>query len=279
MAVASLAVLIGTAENVSAMRSLAELAEHFDPAQISKSASKFDPADLTALNRSLIHAMPFEQVRERLAALGITGDEAPKRSGWPCAATSTASPMRSCGGVSSRKGRIDEPHLGRRPRVPAALLRPAAGGAVERSTWKTWTEAVKEATGRKGKALFMPIRLALPGCHRGRSSQIYCPCWVGKEHWPDDPDPAFGGVGLADGRFGLRRQRRRDRVRVHAALGVGERLGIGAGVGPGRGDRDQRLGLFLDGGLGDGGFAGDDLEILRRVAAACRRAAIGPSAL
>ena len=35
------------------------------------------------------------------------------------------------------------------------------------TTWKSWTEAVKVATGRKGKALFMPLRLALTGLDHG----------------------------------------------------------------------------------------------------------------
>ena len=35
------------------------------------------------------------------------------------------------------------------------------------STWKAWTEAVKTATGRKGKPLFMPLRLALTGLDHG----------------------------------------------------------------------------------------------------------------
>jgi len=35
------------------------------------------------------------------------------------------------------------------------------------STWSEWTALVKEKTGRKGKALFMPLRLALTGKQRG----------------------------------------------------------------------------------------------------------------
>ena len=34
-------------------------------------------------------------------------------------------------------------------------------------TWGEWTEAVKSATGRKGRALFMPLRKALTGRARG----------------------------------------------------------------------------------------------------------------
>ena len=35
------------------------------------------------------------------------------------------------------------------------------------ATWSSWTDAVKQATGRKGKALFMPLRLALTGQPHG----------------------------------------------------------------------------------------------------------------
>jgi glutamyl-tRNA synthetase len=35
------------------------------------------------------------------------------------------------------------------------------------TTWGDWTTAVKEATGRKGKALFMPLRHALTGQPHG----------------------------------------------------------------------------------------------------------------
>ena len=34
-------------------------------------------------------------------------------------------------------------------------------------TWSTWTSAVKEASGRKGKQLFMPLRQAVTGLQRG----------------------------------------------------------------------------------------------------------------
>ena len=34
-------------------------------------------------------------------------------------------------------------------------------------TWSSWTTAVKEATGRKGKGLFMPLRKAVTGRERG----------------------------------------------------------------------------------------------------------------
>jgi glutamyl-tRNA synthetase len=35
------------------------------------------------------------------------------------------------------------------------------------TSWGVWTKAVKEATGRKGKDLFHPLRLALTGLDHG----------------------------------------------------------------------------------------------------------------
>src|SRR5690606_14134514 len=76
MAVASLAVLVGTSENVQAMGTMTELGEHFDPAATSKSAAKFDPDELLVLNRVLLHNMPFSEARDRLILHGVSGDRA-----------------------------------------------------------------------------------------------------------------------------------------------------------------------------------------------------------
>jgi glutamyl-tRNA synthetase len=37
----------------------------------------------------------------------------------------------------------------------------------DETTWGSWTAAVKDATGRKGRGLFRPLRLALTGLERG----------------------------------------------------------------------------------------------------------------
>jgi glutamyl-tRNA synthetase len=45
-----------------------------------------------------------------------------------------------------------------------ALLPPHPYGP---ETWTAWTTAVKDATGRKGRGLFMPLRHAVTGRERG----------------------------------------------------------------------------------------------------------------
>jgi len=59
------------------------------------------------------------------------------------------------------------------PRIEAAQLLPPSPWNGE--TWKAWTDAVKEKTGRKGKALFMPLRQALTGLDHGPELVLLLP--------------------------------------------------------------------------------------------------------
>jgi glutamyl-tRNA synthetase len=167
MAVVSLAVLIGTSENVSAVASMAELAERFDPAATSKSASKFDPDELIVLNRALLHETPFSEVQDRLSALGISGEKAE-----PFWLAVRGNVERLSDAVAWWK------ILKSGPQEPVDLSdedRDYVGEALDllpeepwdHSTGKTWTDAVRQQSGRKGKALFTPLRLALTGLAAG----------------------------------------------------------------------------------------------------------------
>jgi glutamyl-tRNA synthetase len=167
MAVASLAVLIGTSESVSALPSMPALAEHFDIAATSKSASKFDPAELTVLNKALLHHMPFSEAKDRLHAVGIADEKA--EVFW-----SAVRGNLELFSDAARWWRIVT--IG--PEMPPELSdedRAFVRDAYDflpiepwnRETWKAWTERVKEATGRKGRALYMPLRLAITGLASG----------------------------------------------------------------------------------------------------------------
>ena len=167
MAVASLAVLIGSSENVVAAPDMAALAEHFDLASISKSSAKFDPADLDALNRDLLHHMPFDKAAPRLTALGISGDKAEPFWMVVRGNLDRFNDVKQWWTVIE-EGLPEQPELSDEDREfvrqAFTLLPPAPWDG---QTWKIWTEAVKNATGRKGKTLFMPLRMALTGQPHG----------------------------------------------------------------------------------------------------------------
>ena len=167
MAVASLAVLIGTSESVSAVPTMEQLAARFDPAGTSKSASKFDPAELTVLNRVLIHHMPFDEAKDRLLALGVPEDKAEAfwlavRGNLDVVADAARWWRIVSVGPDTVPELSDEDRGFVRDAYDFLPLEP-----WDRDTWKIWTDRVKEATGRKGRGLYMPLRLALTGLASG----------------------------------------------------------------------------------------------------------------
>lgn len=160
-AVASLAVLVGSAEAVRPVADLNELARLIDFSHISRAPAKFDEHELDQLNARLIHEMPYEAVRSRLAALDADGGEA----FWLAVRGNLTKVAEAAEWWVVVQGPI-VPVITERAFIETArdLLPPAPwdGG-----TWKTWTDAVKAATGVKGKALFMPLRMALTGLDHG----------------------------------------------------------------------------------------------------------------
>jgi len=167
MAVASLAVLTGTSENVVAAYDMAELAGHFNIAATSRSASKFDPADLLVLNRALLHQADYAEVADRLETAGVSGSQA--EPFW----LAIRGNLDRLSDASiwwaivrdGPQGAIDWSHDDRDFARAAFDLLPVA--PWDATSFKTWMDAVKGATGRKGKALFLPVRLAITGLTSG----------------------------------------------------------------------------------------------------------------
>ncbi|WP_375463625.1 glutamate--tRNA ligase [uncultured Methylobacterium sp.] len=162
-AVRALAVLTGSAEAVRAVASMDELAGLVDLAGISRAPAKFDPHELDGLNARLVHAMPYAEAQPRLEALGVP--DAVAEPFW----------------LAVRANLLKVAEAGDWWRVVAGPVTPViadaavAAAALETlppepygpETWKAWTLAVRERTGAKGRALFMPLRLALTGLEHG----------------------------------------------------------------------------------------------------------------
>ncbi len=163
MAVAALATLTGSSDNVRAVRSLAELAERFDLAHVSRNPARFDPRDLDTLTHRTLALFDFDDVRDRLAALDVVGHKAEPL--WRAARGNLGRFDDILGWWRVVDGEIDP--LAEDPDflAQAAALLPAE--PWDDTTWAAWTGDVKSATGRKGKALFHPLRLALTGKESG----------------------------------------------------------------------------------------------------------------
>jgi glutamyl-tRNA synthetase len=162
-AVAALAAGIGTSRAVEPIASLDDLVGGFDLADTSKSAARFDPAELDHLNARTVHGLAFSAVAARLEERGIPADphfwEVVKGN---CAVFAEVDVWWRVvnGPVEPVVAAEDRDFI-----AAAAALLPEAPWTGE--TFRTWTAAVKEATGRKGRGLFMPLRLALTGLDHG----------------------------------------------------------------------------------------------------------------
>ena len=170
-AVASLAVLIGTSHAVEPITDLSELIERFDLSSVSHSSAKFDPTELDALNARSLHKLPYEYVEARLLSSGIEGGEA----FW----TAVRGNLEKLGDVAVWWRVVSaeiEPlgATGDRPVIEAASEQLPAE-PWDHTTWSLWTEGVKAKTGRKGRDLFRPLRLALTGYEHGPELKLLLP--------------------------------------------------------------------------------------------------------
>ncbi|MEM7597844.1 MAG: glutamate--tRNA ligase [Pseudomonadota bacterium] len=165
MALLSLLARLGSSDPVELRGSLEDLAEHFDPARFGSAPTKFDQADLLPLTARVLHERPFEDVADEIANLGVPSDMAPAFWEVMRANVTTMADLAPWWEIC-RDGA--DPVIAEED---ADFVREAMGllpdAPYSKDTWSTWTSAVKDATGRKGKGLFMPLRLAVTGQARG----------------------------------------------------------------------------------------------------------------
>ena len=165
MALLSHMARIGSSQPVEILGSIEELAESFDLNHFGSAPTKFDIDDVWPLSARVLHEMPLSEVADQVAALGVPADLA--ESFWNVAKAN----------IATRDGMAEWWDLFRNGATPliADEDREFVAQAFEMlpdlpyddTTWGNWTSAVKEATGRKGKGLFMPLRQAVTGRQKG----------------------------------------------------------------------------------------------------------------
>lgn len=162
LAIAIMASITGTSLPIEPYTSLDDIAARLDFSMISHGAARFDPVELDNLNARLLHTMPYEEALPRLSSLGLEGEAI-----WLLLRDNLAKFSDIVEWSKLVLGPV-EPVIADEDRDFLALakaLLPPEPWSLE--TWGEWTNALKAATGRKGKPLFLPLRLALTGRHDG----------------------------------------------------------------------------------------------------------------
>ncbi|WP_406645807.1 glutamate--tRNA ligase [Aliisedimentitalea scapharcae] len=165
MALLSLMARLGSSDPVELRTDMAELIDGFDINRFGAAPTKFDVQDLFPLTARYLQGLPLDAVQSWIDDLGVPADRA--AAFWDMARENitTLADLETWSKLC-RDGA--DPLIDDEDRdfiAQAMSLLPE--GPYDADTWGTWTKAVKEATGRKGKGLFMPLRKAVTGMERG----------------------------------------------------------------------------------------------------------------
>ncbi|GAA4750804.1 glutamate--tRNA ligase [Sphingomonas daechungensis] len=161
MAMLSLLARIGTSQPVEPIASLDELASDFDFAHFGRAPAHFDPQEVEHLNARLLHKLDHDAVKDRLPADTAEEDWLLLRPNLE-----RLSDFRSWFDVL--RGDVDVPELAHDERL---LMKDAAAVAERldwtQEPWRALTAELKATSGKKGRELFHPLRLALTGRESG----------------------------------------------------------------------------------------------------------------
>jgi glutamyl-tRNA synthetase len=165
LALLSLLARLGSADPVVPFASHAELVAGFALGRFGAAPTVFDPHDLAGLNAKLLQRLPHAAVAARLREAGIPDASAP--GFWDAVRGNLAilSEVRDWWTICAGRAEsvVEEPDRA----FVAEALRLLPPKPWTETTWQAWTGAVAAATGRRGKALYQPLRRALTGRDHG----------------------------------------------------------------------------------------------------------------
>lgn len=162
MALVSLVSRIGTSDPIEPLADLRQAVDSFDFCKFSRNLPKFDEDELYRLNARLLHQIPFARVRDRLAKMGLTDID---ENFWNAVRPNidVFTDIRDWWQVA--KGPVTPVIEDKDFAKLAAELLPE--DPWDGTTWEKWVNSIKTKSDRKGKALFMPLRLSLTGQEHG----------------------------------------------------------------------------------------------------------------
>ncbi len=164
LAILSLMARLGSSDPVELRANVREIVDNFDVSKFGSAPTKFDAEDLGPLTARYLATLDVADVADTLADV-----PADKRDAfWHAIKGNIATLDDVAGWWSFFQNGPDAPLVEDEDKDFIAQAFDMLGAPpYADDTWSTWTAAVKEATGRKGKTLFMPLRKAVTGMQRG----------------------------------------------------------------------------------------------------------------
>jgi len=172
-AVVALLARLGTADPVDPGLSSEELTAGFDLARFGRAPARFDAADLERVNAGVVHRLPYARVAHLLP-------EGMGEAAWEVIRPNLAHIDEAAEWWRVVTGPIEPPSFDDETRAYLAQAAALAAQPWSDDPWPALTGALKQATGRKGRALFLPLRQALTGRDHGPDMAALLPL-IGQE--------------------------------------------------------------------------------------------------
>ncbi len=165
MAVLSLMARIGSSDPVELRSTHEELIEGFDVSRFGAAPTKFDVEDLVPMSARVVQSLAVDDVDETLAAASVPSEH--RAAYWAAVSGNVATRAEAGSWWRVFQGDVTPEIADEDKEFVATAFEMLGEPPYADDTWSTWTTAVKEATGRKGRGLFMPLRHAITGQTRG----------------------------------------------------------------------------------------------------------------
>ncbi len=167
IAIRALLARLGTSLPVEPVASDAPLLAHFDLAHLGRAAARFDEAELERLNAAILHGLDHAAVADRVPL---------SREEWEAVRGNIRTLAEAADWAQVIRGPVAasglDAHGRALARAGAELLGALPFGP---DAWAQLTAELKARTGATGRALFMPLRLALTGRAQGPDMEALLP--------------------------------------------------------------------------------------------------------
>lgn len=162
LAIISLLSRIGTSDPIEAFGKISEIIEQFSIDKFGRSTARFDQSELSSINSKILQFLTFDEVYNRFLLLGLSEVDA---EFWNA--------------IRGNISRFEDVefwwnlcHSKIKPIIQDTELCHLAiqtmpEGELTAEIWPDWITLLSEKTGKKGKSLFQPLRLALTGRMEG----------------------------------------------------------------------------------------------------------------
>ncbi len=165
MAIVNLLAQIGTSGNIEINKNFDELINNFSFEKFSKSATNYDISELNNINQKLLQILDFSDIKHRLEEIGVKEEISEKFWQAVKANINFLHEIKPWIEVIYTNFRNQNKAEDKEFLTICAEVLPQ--NTADENCWNLWLEAIKANTNRKGKELFMPLRLALTGKEHG----------------------------------------------------------------------------------------------------------------